>query len=85
MFDRKENCLQKHIKVHSLSNSVHYVKAVSSCPKLVSATKQCGQMKPGEIYEINVAVKPKAFDCVQPAQIIILVGEARIEIPVKFV
>lgn len=68
-----------------MSNSVHYVEAVSSCPKQVTAVKQMGQMRPGEIYEIDVTVKPKAFDRVQPTQISIFIGEARMEIPVKFV
>lgn len=68
-----------------MSNSVHYIEALSSNPKLISATKQCGQFLPGEVHNIEVTVKPKAFKEMESASIAIHIGDARVDIPVKFV
>lgn len=77
--------MQKPIKITSMSDTVHYVEAVSSNPNLVSAVKQCGKLRPNEKIEIEVTVKPNAFEEMESSSIFILVGDARLEVPVRFV
>lgn len=83
IFDRSSSLI-KTIKVQSTSNELHFVETVSSHPRLMHATKPCGQLRPGNQVDVNVAVQREAFDCEDLMQVTIMVENARICVPVRF-
>lgn len=79
--------VSKRITIESTSDDVLYAEAVSSRHELVSAIKSCGVIKPYQSVEINVIPRIKAFQqCLYDKVIVsVLIGNAKVEIPVKFV
>lgn len=77
----------KVIVIESTCADPLFTEAVSSRHDLVSAIKSCGQVQPGECVHISVTPKMKAFQNRIPNMlyISILIGNAKVDIPVMFV
>lgn len=79
--------MPKIITIESTSNSPHFAEAVSSKHDLITATKSCGSIYPGESVEIKVCPKMKAFTNfnLEPMFVSILIENAKVDVPVLFV
>lgn len=64
-----------------------YVEAVSSAPDFIAASKGCGVIYRGQTTEMKVYPKALAFATrsLEPMHVSILIENARIDVPIKFV
>lgn len=77
----------KAITIESMCRESLFIEAVSSKNSLVSAIRSCGSVRPGEYADIQVYPKLQAFRyrTTEPVFISILIGNAKVDIPVKFI
>ena len=77
----------KLIVIESTCSEPLFTEAVSSKHDLVNAFKSCGIVQPGESVHISVNPKMKAFQLRLPETLYVsvLIGNAKVDIPVKFV
>lgn len=89
VFNRRKDVpeVPKLIVIESTCADPLFAEAVSSKHDLVSAIKSCGIIQPGECVHISVTPRLKAFQLRSPEilYVSVLIGNAKVDIPVKFV
>lgn len=75
------------ITIESTCVSDIFVEVMSSRRDVITAKRACGKVKPGENVLVEVRAQPKSFlrPYVGTVYVTLIIGNGKIEIPVKFV